>query len=71
MLLARSFAALDDRREALRMLTEGTDRWRVAPALALLAEFGRGEDRPGIAGFAEDPRPAVAREARRALARAP
>lgn len=71
VLLARSFAPLDYRGQALRMLAEGTDRWRVVPALALLSEFGRGEDRPVIAGFAEDPRPAVAREARRALTRLP
>lgn len=69
VLLAKS--PLDYRGEALRMLAEGTDRKLVIPALALLSEFGRAEDRGVIERFAEDPRPAVVREARRALARLP
>lgn len=69
--LARGFAPLDYRGEALRMLTEETDRRRIAAALALLSEFGRAEDAATVRSFAEDPRPSVAREARRTLTRLP
>lgn len=69
LLLARSFTPLDYRGAALRMLAEGTDRRAVIAALALLSEFGRSEDGPVLRRFAEDPRPSVAREARRALTR--
>lgn len=71
VLLAKNFRPLDYRGVALGMLAEGTDRKVVIPALALLSEFGRGEDRGVLERFAGDPRPAVAREAVRALARLP
>lgn len=69
--VAAAFTPPDYRGEALRTLAEQPDRGRVLAALALLSEFGRSEDAALVERFLDDPRAAVAREARRTRARLP
>jgi hypothetical protein len=67
VILAGSFGPLDYRGESLAALAGDGGRDAVVAALATLSDFGRREDLAAVARFAEDPRPAVAREARRTL----
>ncbi|PCC66892.1 hypothetical protein SAMN02745121_00378 [Nannocystis exedens] len=68
ILLADTFGAIDYRGRALAALAEtGATRPALVGALATLSEFGRRPDRPAVAALVADPRPSVAREARRTL----
>lgn len=66
--LALADAPLDYRGEALAALTAPGRREAVLAALATLSDFGRAEDLALVARFEGDPRPSIAREARRTLA---
>ncbi len=66
--LADRFEPLDYRGIALATLTSTEPaRQALISALATLSDFGRAEDIPAVAAYGEDPRPTVAREARRTL----
>ena len=66
--LADRFEPLDYRGIALATLTSTVPaRQALIAALATLSDFGRAEDIPAVAAYVEDPRPTVAREARRTL----
>lgn len=68
VLLADSFGSLDYRGLALASLARpAPGKAEALAALATLSDFGRAEDIPAVAAFADDPRPSVAREARRTL----
>lgn len=66
--LAERFTPLDYRGLALATLTRpDAARSDLLAALATLSDFGRSEDIPKVAAFVGDPRPSLAREARRTL----
>lgn len=68
VLLAGSFGSLDYRGLALASLARAAPgKAEALAALATLSDFGRAEDIPAVEAFSDDPRPSVAREARRTL----
>ncbi len=67
--LAERFTPLDYRGQALATLVRpDAERDDLLAALATLSDFGRRADIPRVAAFVSDPRPSLAREARRTLA---
>ncbi|WAS98729.1 HEAT repeat domain-containing protein [Nannocystis punicea] len=68
VLLAEQFGAIDYRGHGLATLADpASSRAALVGALAVLSDFGRRPDIPAVAAFVVDPRPSVAREARRTL----
>lgn len=68
VLLADSFGSVDYRGLALATLARpAPGKAEALAALATLSDFGRADDIPAVEVFAGDPRPSVAREARRTL----
>jgi hypothetical protein len=65
--LARRDQRLDLRGRALQILSSETSRVELVGALAALSDLGRVEDIAAVEHFLRDPRPSVAREARRTL----
>ena len=63
--LADMFTPLDYRGLALATLAAAPEREAAIAALGVLADLGRAEDAAVVAGYADDPRGKVAREARR------